>query len=86
MQQRGWTRSLEASLGVGLAERLASLGEEALSLQVLVALRALEALAVVVVVKSLDPAVAGFNGEAAANALGGEQVVPVSFAVWQTIL
>ena len=38
---------------------------------------AVEALAVIVVVQGLDPPVAGLDGEAAAHALGGEQLVPV---------
>jgi len=41
---------------------------------------------VVVAVEGLHPAVARLDGEAAAHALGGEQVVPVGFAVGKTIL
>jgi len=71
---------------VGFTERLAPLGVETLSFQVLVALGALEALAVVVVVEGLYPTVAGLYGEAAPNTLGGEEVIPVGLAVGQTIL
>ena len=39
--------------------------------------RAVEALAVVVVVEGLDPPVAGLDGKAARDALGREQLVPV---------
>lgn len=39
--------------------------------------RAVEALGVVVVVEGLHPPVPGLDGEAAGNALGGEQLVPV---------
>lgn len=39
--------------------------------------RAVEALAVVVVVEGLHPAVAGLDGEATREALGGEQLVPI---------
>lgn len=71
---------------MGLAEGLPTFGEEALALQVLVAFRALEALAVVVVVEGLYPAVTSLNGEATAHTLGGEQVIPVALAVGQAIL
>merc|ERR1712115_275223 len=48
--------------------------------------RAVEALAVVVVVEGLDPPVAGLDGKAARDALGREQFVPVLFAVGQPVL
>lgn len=64
-----------------LAERATSFREEALSLEVLLATGAIEALTVVVVVQGLHPLVAGFDGESAGEALGGEQFVPVGFAV-----
>jgi len=78
--------ALKPSLGVRLAEGFSPFGEKALALQVLVAFRALEALAVVVVVEGLDPAIPGLDGEAAAHALGGEQVVPVGLAVREAVL
>lgn len=77
---------LEPTLSMGLAEGLPTLGEEALALQVLVAFRAFEALAVVVVVEGLHPAVTSLNWEATAHALGCEQIIPVSLAVRQAIL
>ena len=47
---------------------------------------AVKALAVVVVVEGLDPAVSGLDREPAADALGGEEVVPVLLAVGQPVL
>lgn len=35
----------------------------------------------IVVVQGLDPSVTGFNGESASEALGGEQLVPICFAI-----
>lgn len=63
------------------AEWAASFREEALSLEVLLATGAIEALTVVVIVQGLHPFVAGFDGESAGEALGGEQFVPVGFAI-----
>uniref|UniRef100_A0A2M3ZQS7 Putative secreted peptide n=1 Tax=Anopheles braziliensis TaxID=58242 RepID=A0A2M3ZQS7_9DIPT len=63
------------------AERTSTLREEALSFQVLFAAGAVEALAVVVVVQRLDPFVTGLDREAAGEALGREQIVPVLLAV-----
>lgn len=57
---------------MGLAERPAVLGIEALSLKVGLAHRALEALAVVVVVESFNPSVTCFNGEPTTHALRRE--------------
>lgn len=64
-----------------LAERTTAFREEALSLEVLLATGAIEALTVVVVVQGLHPLVAGLDGESAGKALGREQLVPVGFAV-----
>lgn len=64
-----------------LAEWSSAFREEALSLEVLLAAGAVEALTVVVVVQGLHPLVAGFDGESAGEALGREQFVPVGFAV-----
>jgi hypothetical protein len=66
---------------VFFAEDSAPLGVKALSFQIAFAHRAVEALAVVVVVESLYPSVASFYGETAANALGGKQLVPIFFTV-----
>lgn len=69
-----------------LAEGTSALVVEALTLQVLFAERAVEALAMVVVVQGLHPSVASFHGEAAGEALGGEQLVPIGLAVRVSIL
>lgn len=74
------------SFGVAAAERLSRLDEELLALQVLFAQCAVEALAVVVVVEGLHPSVAGLDREAAGDALGREQLVPILFAVRQPVL
>ena len=47
---------------------------------------ALEAIGVIVLIQRLHPAVSGGNGEATTNALGGEKIVPIFFAVWKAIL
>jgi len=69
-----------------LAERLSTLGVETLSFQVLVTFRAFEALAVVVVIKGLNPSISSLNWEATAYTLGGEQLVPICLAIRQAIL
>jgi len=71
---------------VRFTEWFSTLSEETLSFQVLAAFGALKALAVVVVVEGLHPAVPGLYREAAAHTLGGEQVVPICFTVRKTIL
>lgn len=38
----------------------------------------------IVVVQGLNPSVTGFDGESAREALGGEQLVPISFAIGVT--
>jgi hypothetical protein len=75
----------DSQLGVAFAEGLAGLDEEALAFEVLLAKSAVEALAVVVVVEGLDPAISGFDREPARNALRREQLVPVLFAVGQPV-
>uniref|UniRef100_A0A2M4D091 Putative secreted protein n=1 Tax=Anopheles darlingi TaxID=43151 RepID=A0A2M4D091_ANODA len=72
--------------GMVFAERTSTLREEALAFQVLFAAGAVEALAVVVVVQRLDPFVTGFDREAAGEALGREQIVPVLLAVRVALL
>lgn len=73
-------------LCVSFAEWASSLGIEALSLQVLLASGAGEAVGVVGVVQSLHPAIPGLDGELAGDALGGEHGVPVILAVGLPIL
>jgi len=67
---------------VRLAEGFPSFGEETLTFEILVAFRAFEALAVVVIVECFDPSVTCFNREAASDAFRSEQVVPISFTIW----
>jgi len=66
---------------VAFAEWLSCLDEKSLALQVILAESAVKALAVVVVVKGLHPAVTCFDGESARHALRREQFVPICFAV-----
>jgi len=84
--RRNFFFSLLLTFGVAAAERLPRLDEELLALQVLLAQRAVEALAVVVVVEGLDPPVARLDGKAARDALGREQLVPILFAVGEPVL
>jgi len=74
-------RKLESTLGMCLAEGFATLGEEALTLQVLVTFRTFETLAVVVVVESLYPPISCLNWEATANTFGSEKIIPICFTV-----
>lgn len=69
-----------------LAERTATLREEALSFEVLLAAGAVEALTVVVIVQRFHPFVTGLDGESAGEALGREQLIPVGLAVGITLL
>jgi len=85
MGPAGAPAALEAALSMSLAERFSTLGKEALAFEVLVAFRALEALAVVVVVEGLHPSVSCLDRETAAYTLRREKVVPVSFAVGQSV-
>jgi len=75
-----------SSSGVGLAERLSRFDKEALTFEVFLAKRAVEALGVVVVVQSLDPPVSGFDRESAGDALCCEQLVPIFFTVGKSVL
>lgn len=68
------------------AERAAAFRVEALALEILLAHRAVEALAVVVVVQGLHPAITSLDWESAREAFRGKQLVPVSFAVGQSLL
>lgn len=48
--------------------------------------RAVEALAMIVVGERLHPAITGFDGESASEALGSEHLVPIGLAVRLAIL
>lgn len=71
---------------MGLAEWTALLSKEALTLKVLLATRAVEALAMVVVVKGFDPAISSLNWEPTGKAFRGEQLIPISLTVRKTVL
>jgi len=80
-EPRCLVRRLESTLGMCFAEGFATLGEEALTLQVLVAFRAFETLAVVVIVKSLYPPISCLNWEPTTNTLSSEKIIPICFTV-----
>lgn len=68
-----------------LAEWFPRLDEKSLAFQILLAQRAIEALAVIIVVQRLYPPVSGFNGKTACNALRRKQFVPIFFAIGKTV-
>lgn len=76
----------ELLAGVVLAERTSPLGEEALSFQILFAHRAVEALAMVVIVQGFHPTISSFDWESASETFRGEEFVPISIAVGVAIL
>lgn len=71
---------------MAFAHRSAIFAQKALSFQVLLANRAVETLAMVIVVHGLDPAVTGLDREAARVAFGSKQLIPISFAIRQAVL
>jgi len=75
-----------SSSGVRLAEWLSRFHKEALTFEVFLAKRAVEALGVIIVVESLDPPVSSFDWESARDALRCEQLVPIFFTVGQSVL
>jgi len=75
-----------SSSGVRLAERLSRFHKEALTFEVFLAKRAVEALGVIVVVEGLDPPVSSFNWKSAGDTLRCEQLVPIFFTVGQSVL
>ena len=79
----GWRRWFLTR--VILAERATALRVEALALEVLLAHRAVETLAVVIIVQGLHPAISSFDWESARETLCREQLVPISFAVGQSL-
>jgi len=76
-----WRSFLFSSSGVRLAKGLSRFHKEALTLEVLLAKRAVEALRVVVVVDRLHPAVSRLDRETTGDALCCEQFVPIFFTV-----
>jgi len=59
---------------------------KALPLHIFLTKRAVETLRVVVVIESLHPAITSLDWEATRDALGGEELIPVLFTIWETIL
>jgi len=60
--------------------------KEALSLEVLFARRAIEALTVIIIIQSFDPLVPRLNCKTAAEAAHGEHFVPIRAAIGQPVL
>jgi len=59
---------------------------KALPLHIFLTKRAVETLRVVVVIESLHPAITSLDWEATRDTLGGEELIPVLFTIWETIL
>lgn len=68
------------------AERTTAFRVEALALEILFAHRAVEALAVVVIIQGLHPTIASLDWKSTRETFRSEQLVPVSFAVGQSFL
>jgi len=77
---------VEYLAGVAFAHGSTTFAQKALSLQILLANRTVEALAVVIVVHCLHPAITGFDRVSTSVTLGGKQLIPISFAVREAIL
>lgn len=71
---------------MALAEWFPGLHEESFALKVTFAKGAVKALTVVVVVEGLHPSVSSLDGKPARNTLGREQLVPIFFTIWKTVL
>lgn len=68
------------------AEGTTAFRVEALALEILLAHRAIEALAVIIVIQGFHPTVASLDWESTREAFRGKQLVPVSFAIRQSFL
>jgi len=62
---------------VAFAHRASSFTQEALTFQVLLTNRAVEALAVIIVIHRLNPAITSFYGETTSETLSRKQFIPV---------
>ncbi len=82
----GYTLPSLVLAGMAFAIRSTALGVERLAFQVLLTNGTFKALRVIVIVKRLHPAISGLDREVTTDALRGEQLVPVLFAVRQAIL
>jgi len=72
---------LDSHSSVALAEWFSGFHEKSLAFEVLLAKSAIEALAMIIVVESLDPSVASFDWESTRYTFGGEEFIPIFFAV-----
>lgn len=70
---------------MALAKWLPSFDKEALTLKILLAQRAIEALRMVIIIEGLYPAVTGFYREPTGNTFCCEELVPIFFAVGKPI-
>jgi len=70
---------------MALAEWLPSFDKEALTLKILLAQCAIEALGMIIIVEGLYPAVTGFYWESAGYTFSCEELVPIFFAVGKPI-
>lgn len=66
------------------AERTTAFRVETLALQILLTHRAVETLAMVIIVQGLHPAISSFDWESTRETFRREQFVPISFAVGQS--
>lgn len=78
-------RPFEFLAGVAFAHRSTTFAQKALSFQILFTNRTVEALAVVIVIHSFNPTITSLDRVATSVALGGKKLIPISFAVRQTI-
>jgi hypothetical protein len=72
---------LDSHSSMALAERFSGFYEKSFAFEVLLAKSAIEALAMIIVVESLDPSVTSFNGKSTRYTFGGEEFIPIFFAV-----
>lgn len=70
---------------MALAEWFPGFDKEALTLKILLAQRAIEALRMVIIIEGLYPAVAGFYWEPAGDTFSCEELIPIFFAVGKPI-
>jgi len=71
---------------VALADGASAFAQETLAFEILLAHRAGETLTVVIVVHGFDPTVTGLDGITTGEAFGGEQFIPIRFAVGKSVL
>lgn len=72
---------LDSHSSMALAERFSCFHEKSFAFEVLLAESAIEALAMIIVVESLDPSVTSLDRKSARYTFGGEKFIPIFFAV-----